>query len=138
MSRDSFRTVAMALLAVSMPVFAMGPSRAFSPLPPCTDPGAPAGIDCVTALDNIADCHFRGGFTTGGEAPFTWSGVCVGGLAEGEGVLEDRAGNWQTGRFSAGLRQGLWRKERVDGAVYEGPYENGRVHGVCGRDPLPA
>ena len=98
--------------------------------PPCADPGASGSAPCLTALDNIADCHFRGGFARWGEAPFTWSGSCRNGLAEGEGVLEDRAGNRQTGRFSAGLRRGMWRKERVDGGLHEGPYDRGQVHGV--------
>ena len=133
MTRRALRAVAPVLLAAPMLVFGAGTGGAADAadrFPPCADPGASGAARCVTALDNIADCHFRGGFVRGGEAPFAWSGVCEGGLAEGEGVLEDRAGNRQTGRFSAGLRQGAWMLERIDGAVYEGPYENGWVHGV--------
>ena len=117
-------TILFAMLAAGI---GASPARG---LPPCTDPGALGSVSCLTPVDNIADCHFRGGFTVRGTAPFTWSGTCRNGLAEGEGILDDRGGNRQTGRFSAGVRQGRWRKEWVDGEVHEGPYEGGQVHGV--------
>ena len=81
----------------------------------CTDRETPPGARCLTPVDNIADCHFVARFGRRGKAPFTWSGACRHGLAEGEGVVEDREGNRAAGRFSAGMRQGPWRMEWADG-----------------------
>ncbi|MCY3673039.1 MAG: hypothetical protein OXH14_18420, partial [Alphaproteobacteria bacterium] len=129
MSAKALRAAAPVLLAAPMLFCNIGAARVAESLPPCTYPAAYGHARCLTPVDNIADCHFRGGFANRGEAPFTWSGSCRNGLADGEGVLEDREGNRQTGRFLAGLRQGMWRKEWVDGEVHEGPYDGGRVHG---------
>ena len=113
---------AFAILSVAALAFAVAAGAAYAEerFLLCTDPETPPGAPCLTPVENIEGCHFVGRFAHDGKAPFTWSRTCRDGLTEGEGVLEDREGNRQTGRFSAGVRQGPGRREWVDGTVHEG------------------
>ena len=72
----------LAALAFAIGAGAAGAEERF---PPCTDPETLPGASCLTPVDNIAGCQFVGGFARDGKPPFTWSGTCRDGLADGEG-----------------------------------------------------
>ena len=64
----------------------------------------------------------------------TWTGVCSGGRAQGEGTLkwvwEDGEKTLEsTGSLTKGKRHGEWVVRLADGAVHEGPYVEGKRHG---------
>ena len=90
------------------------------------DPRTP----CWTKAENHQDCSFRAQLSiTPYSPPFTWSGHCQNGKAEGEGVLTDRRGNRGEGRLVAGAEEGLWVRQMADGTVLKNTYEAGVMTG---------
>lgn len=91
----------------------------------CED--VPLATHCWKELDNPADCYFR---TADGDlkrGPVVWSGMCVGGIAEGPGVLNQPSDYeypfeyTQEGRLQDGRKHGR--------LIVEGSYREGDVHG---------
>ena len=65
-------------------------------------------------------------------ASVTWTGECVGGLAQGTGTLtwiSDGNPQTGTGRLQDGRRTGNWVLRFANGSVQEGPYVYGARNG---------
>ena len=86
-------------------------------------------------VDEPADYYFR---TADGDlkrGPVVWSGMCVGGMAEGPGVL-DQPSDYeypfeytQEGLLQDGRKHGSWIENSPWGRVTEASYANGKRHG---------
>ena len=75
-------------------------------------------------------CHFHGAVTPYHHAPpFSWSGACRAGKADGVGILEDDLGNRSEGRLVAGVKDGAWTTRHADGGVIEEAHADGKAHG---------
>ena len=100
------------------------------------------GVACWRALANHNGCYFWAeSFDT--RTPFSWTGECSGGLAQGPGLLHwtaepappsggpARSMN-QRGVLRDGKKHGDWVEgsfDGVHGALSEGPYVQGKKHG---------
>ena len=100
---------------------------------------------CWQVLESPKNCRFwRSG--DGNRKGFSWNGACVGGLANGQGVLShsyvsetlESTHEW-TGRMLAGRFQGVVTGLEVDNWIEDGridrstasiPFERGEKHGV--------
>ena len=91
----------------------------------CED--VPLATHCWKELDNPADCYFR---TADGDlkrGPVVWSGMCVGGIAEGPGVLDQPSDYEYPFEYT---QEGLLQDGRKHGRlIVEGSYREGDVHG---------
>jgi hypothetical protein len=71
-----------------------------------------------------------------------WSGDCVNGLIEGEGVLTWYQGDSflgrDTGNFAGGMLSGRGRIEGADGWYYEGAFPGSGVMGLADGGEVPA
>ena len=90
--------------------------------------------DCYLELASPGDCYFRpGGTRRPAElAIWTWSGTCVGNLAQGEGTLAWRTpqhSGQAAGTIAEGRPRGQWVLRGAAGDVSEGPYGDGGRHG---------
>jgi hypothetical protein len=97
---------------------------------------APARADDtpIFITDPASHCSVATFYPEPGLVPH-WSGACVGGKADGPGIVE-----WQTngkfsgrneGSFRAGLLDGRGIKQTADGRRYEAEFRNGRMSGRC-------
>ena len=97
----------------------------FNPDQTCA--GKPAGAACWMESAQQPGCYvWNPSLATG--ASVTWTGECVGGLAQGTGTLtwiSDGNPQTGTGRFQDGRRTGNWVLRFADGGVQEGPYVYG-------------
>jgi hypothetical protein len=84
--------------------------------------------------DPATGCRLGSFYPQQGLVPH-WSGKCVGGFAEGPGIVE-----WQVngqfdshneGGYHAGLREGMVINVNPQGSRFEGAYHNGRLNGRC-------
>ena len=95
--------------------------------------GKPEGTECWKPLSDRPDCHVWDDYLVTAQK-VTWSGGCVNGRAQGEGTLRWGGGDGdrytQTGRLQDGKRQGRWDLRESDGSVDEGPYVDGKQHGL--------
>ena len=97
---------------------------------------APARADDTPTFvtDPASHCTVGTFYPESGLVPH-WTGACVGGKADGPGIVE-----WQTngkfsgrneGAFHAGLLDGRGIKQTGDGRRYEAEFRNGRMTGRC-------
>ena len=98
--------------------------------PKCT--GMSKGAECWNELTNRPGCYIFDPYYDPPETA-TWSGVCVGGVAVGQGTWE-----WETANNSGestgmldddGMMHGRWIERWADGNVSEGPYSDGKRQG---------
>ena len=98
----------------------------------CT--GKTEGSACWMELENKSGCYLWN-YSLRVDETAAWTGVCVEGLAEGNGEI-----NWvwgsnrdkrstSIGLVQQGKRQGQWFIRYADGDVWEGPYMDGKKHG---------
>ena len=101
----------------------------FSPDQTCA--GKPAGAACWMEIAQQPGCYvWNSSLATG--ASVTWTGECVGGLAQGTGTLtwiSDGNQQTSTGRLQDGRMTGSWVVRYADGTVGEGPYVDGEPNG---------
>ena len=116
--------------------------------------GKPAGVACWKEILQQPGCHVWSAAPQPNTS-VTWTGDCVGGLAEGTGTLTwSWDGNRQTeaghlvggktnghwvirftdgtiheGSFVDAEESGHWVFRRADGTIAEGPFVNGQMHG---------
>ena len=101
------------------------------------DAGEPLCVDmtdrrtpCWTEVANHQGCRVQALVLRAPYSPpFTWSGRCRDGKAEGGGFLTDGRGNRAEGRLVAGLEEGVWVRYTVNGHVLRNTYEAGVLHG---------
>ena len=101
----------------------------FNPDQTCA--GKPAGAACWMESAQQPGCYvWNPSLATG--ASVTWTGECVGGLAQGTGTLtwiSDGNPQTGTGRLQDGRRTGNWVLRFANGSVQEGPYVYGARNG---------
>ena len=101
----------------------------FSPDQTCA--GKPAGAACWMESAQQPGCYvWNPSLATG--ASVTWTGECVGGLAQGTGTftwISDGNPQTGTGRLQDGRRTGDWVLRYADRSVQEGPYVDGARNG---------
>ena len=101
----------------------------FSPDQTCA--GKPAGAACWMEIAQQPGCYvWNSSLATG--ASVTWTGECVGGLAQGTGTLtwiSDGNQQTNTGRLQDGRMTGSWVVRYADGNLAEGPIVDGRPNG---------
>ena len=101
----------------------------FNPDQTCA--GKRAGAACWMESAQPPACYvWNPSLATG--ASVTWTGECVGGLAQGTGTLTWISdGNQQTGtgHLQDGRRTGNWVLRDANGSVQEGPYVDGKQTG---------
>ena len=133
---------------------AVSADRASGSRPERTCAGQPAGAGCWMEISQKPGCYVWNGSLTPG-ATVTWTGECVGGLAQGIGTLTwvwdgnrqagtgqvthgEQTGNWviryangnvSEGPAVGGMRNGNWVLRFADGEVWEGPYVDGKENG---------
>ena len=118
---------------VEQPTQAQGLPPGISLEDTCTE--KPFGSACWLELANQPGCYLFNAYLQVDETA-TWSGGCVGGLAEGTGELIWAFGRgwWEdgatyTGQLRRGRYHGHWVERNRYGDVYEGPYADGKEHG---------
>jgi MORN repeat protein len=88
----------------------------------------------VFFADVVTHCQVAR-FPPDGNFTVRWSGACVAGKAEGDGIAEwqkDGAPySRQEGTFHAGLREGRGFAVLADGGRTEGEFRGGRLNGRC-------
>ena len=110
---------------------------ASGPEPACTGEESGEGEGCWMELANQPGCWRWNSHPQPGET-VTWSGGCTDGKASGKGeeVWRFRKdGEWKTsggeGELRGGkTREGHWINRYPDGDVWEGPYVDGKLHGL--------
>ena len=107
-----------------------GPDSTFRPGQTCA--GQPADTACWMEISGRTGCYvWNPGLQPG--ATVTWTGECIGGLAQGLGTLAWvwDGGNEQTdiGRLQDGRHNGDWVIRLSDGGVAEGPVVDSKLHG---------
>ena len=109
--------------------------------------GKPLGSSCWMALAGRPECYVWNPYFEEGET-VTWSGRCSGNVAQGEGTITwDYIGGYSynpdtekydipvksvltsTGVLQKGIMHGKW-VERDERGTAEGPYVNGKKHGL--------
>ena len=126
-----FRVLAQARLAALRAADARRPSGVVI-RPSQTCAGKPAGAACWMEISEQPGCHlWNRGLAPG--ATVTWTGECIGGLAQGTGTITwvwDGNGQTETGgRLVDGKSNGHWVISRADGTVSEGPFVDGEENG---------
>ena len=114
-----------------------GCETASGPEPACTGKERGEGEGCWMELANQPGCWRWNSHPQPGET-VTWSGGCTDGKASGKGeeVWRFRKdGEWKTsggeGELRGGkTREGHWINRYSDGDVWEGPYVDGKPHGL--------
>ena len=61
--------------------------------------------------------------------PWTWTGACRNGKAEGDGVLSDDMGNRAEGHLVAGMKDGRWTATLANGGIIAESHVEGVFHG---------
>ena len=105
------------------------PAARFRPDETCE--GKPAGVACWKEISQRSGCHVWSADPQP-DASVTWTGDCVGGLAEGTGTLTwswDGSRQTETGRLVDGKTNGHWVIRFTDGTVHEGPFVDGEESG---------
>ena len=105
-------------------------------LPEETCTGKPDGSSCWMALANQPDCYVWNSSLRTGQS-VRWTGRCSGNVARGEATLtwavtdadSSRVTGSSTGRLRKGKFDGHLVNRASDGAIREGSYVNGKVHG---------
>jgi hypothetical protein len=97
---------------------------------------SPARADDTPTLvtDPASHCSVGTFYPQAGLVPH-WSGACVGGKADGPGIVEWQLNGTFNGRnegtFHAGLLEGRGIKATADGRRYEAEFRNGKMNGRC-------
>ena len=128
-SRYIGSTMAIVLTVLALSGASVGLLNADESEPLClemTNPRTP----CWTEVANHQGCRVQAVvWTAPYSPPFTWSGRCQGGKAEGEGILTDKRGNRAEGRLVAGIEEGVWVRHLADGGVFKSTYRAGVLTG---------
>ena len=84
---------------------------------------------CWRPISGRPGCYVLGTRADNDTEPLTWSGLCPGGLAHGEGVLGNGVGELHDGALDLGVREGSWEEYFADGRIETGLYLHGDRHG---------
>ena len=93
--------------------------------------GMSKGSECWNELTNRPGCYIFDPYYDPPETA-TWSGACLGGLADGQGTWGWKVASGPgeaTGTLVNGKLHGRWVFRYANGNVIEGPYVNGEAHG---------